>query len=138
MSDSSGDSSNEEMGDEIPMYDQLAILDKPAQTPSLVKVLLSPRRSPRHAPMRIVQKASDSAPPTSSKSASKRKLRAEGDASAMKAKHSIPASKEEQKYDFRMMIDIIDSVAYDAKTDDVRNLGLPEDVTKMVTMNFVN
>ena len=35
------------------------------------------------------------------------------------------------------MIDVIESVAYDAKSDDLSNLGLPDDVTKMVTKHFI-
>ena len=49
VSDSSNGSSSTGAADEIPMYDQRAILNKPYETPSPVKVLPSPRRSPRNA-----------------------------------------------------------------------------------------
>ena len=46
----------------------------------------------------------------------KRKLLLEGktSASVKKANSSVPASTEEQKYDFDLMIDLIESAAYDA------------------------
>lgn len=83
VSDLSDESSSEDAADEIPMYDQHAILNKPSKSPSLVKVLRSPRRSPRSL----------------SKPAVKRKLQSErkADASAKKAKPSVPASIEEQQ-----------------------------------------
>ena len=58
------------------------------------------------------------------------------EASAKKAKPSVPGSTEEQKYDFSLMIDVIESAAYDATSDDLSSLGLPEDVTKMVAKHF--
>ena len=53
-------------------------------------------------------------------------------ASVKKAKTGVPASTEEHKYDFNFMIDVIESAAYDAKSDDISSLGQPNDVTKMV------
>ena len=55
---------------------------------------------------------------------------------AKKTRVTVPAPIEEQKYDFKFMIDVIDSAAYDAKADEVSGLGLPDDVTKMVTKHF--
>ena len=34
------------------------------------------------------------------------------------------------------MIDTIESAAYDAKSADLSSLGLPDDVTKLVTKHF--
>jgi hypothetical protein len=56
---------------------------------------------------------------------------------AKKPKHSTPASTEEQKYDFNLMIDVIESAAYAAKSADINSLGLPDDVTKMVMKYFI-
>ena len=56
---------------------------------------------------------------------------------AKKTKLNVPAPTEEQKYDFNFMIDVIDSAAYDANANDVCDLGLPNDVTKLVTKHFI-
>jgi hypothetical protein len=140
ISDSSDDSSSEDIPDEIPLYDQLALLNKPSKGPSPVKVLPSPRRSPRHAPNPFTDKPSGSAAPrTLTNTAAKRKLQSEekADVSAKKARPNVPTSTEEQKYDFKFMIDVIDSAAYDAKSDDITSLGLPDDVTEMVMKHFI-
>ena len=57
-------------------------------------------------------------------------------ASVKKAKTGVPASTEEQKYDFDLMIDLIECAAYDAKSADLSSLDLPDDVTKLVTKHF--
>ena len=123
VSDSSDGSSSEDVSDEIPMYDQRAILNKPSLSPSLVKVLPSPRKSPRSL----------------FKPATKRKLQSEGiaDASAKKARSNVPASTEEQKYAFKFLVDVIDNAAYDVKSNDISSLGLPDDVAKIVTKQFI-
>ena len=59
-------------------------------------------------------------------------------ASIKKAKTSVPASAEEHIYDFDLMIDLIESAAYDAKSVDLRSLSLPEDVTKQVTKHSLS
>ena len=53
-----------------------------------------------------------------------------------KAKSSVPAPTEELKYDYDLMIDLIESVAYGAKSVDMSNLGLPGVVTKLVAKHF--
>ena len=70
----------------------------------------------------------------------KRKLLPEekAEASAKKGKHSVPSSTEEQKYDFNIMIDVIESAAYDAKSANISSLGLPDDVIKMVMKHFIS
>ena len=55
-------------------------------------------------------------------------------APAKKAKTIIPAPIEE--YDFDLMFDIIEGASYDANSAELSNLGLPEDVTKMVAKHF--
>ena len=55
----------------------------------------------------------------------------------MKAKATVPASTEEQKYDFKFLVDVINSAAYDAKSNDISSLELPDDVAKMVTRQFI-
>ena len=130
---SSDDSSDDNAGEEIPMYDQRALLDKPYQTPSPAKVSPPLSMSPRLAPAPISDKSSGFAALSA-----KRKLLPEGKASASvkKAKSSVHAPIEEQKYEFVLMIDLIESVAYDAKSADLSILGVPDDVTKLVTKHF--
>jgi hypothetical protein len=85
-------------------------------------------------------KPSGSAPPKSlTKTATKRKLQVgkEDDDATKKAKSSVPATTEEpKKYDFKYIINVIDSAAYDAKSKELSSLGLPEDVTKLVAKHF--
>jgi hypothetical protein len=112
------------------MYDQRALLVKPYQTPSPAKVSPPLRMSPRIARAPVSDKPSGCAAPSV-----KRKLMPEEKAAAStkKAKPNVPPSTGEQKYDFNSMIDIIESAAYDANTDVLSTLGLPDDVTKLVT-----
>ena len=128
--ESSDESFDEDVADEIPMYDQRAILNNPHHSPSPVKVSPPLRKSLRHAPSPVTDKPSGSAP--------KRKCMSEGktEASTKKARPNVPASTKEQEYDFNLMIDLTESAAYDAKSSDISSPGLSEDVTEMVTKHF--
>ena len=114
------------------MYDQRALLDKPYQTPSPAKISPPLRSSPRIAPIPSDKPSGSAAP------AAKRKLVTDEKVVvfAKKAKQIIPASIEE--YDFEMIFDIIEGASYDANPAELGNLGLPEDVTKMVANHFTD
>ena len=108
-------------------------MDKPYQTPSPAKVSPPLRMSPRLAPTPVLDKPSGSIAPSA-----KGKLLPEEKASASvkKAKSSVPAPIEEMKYNFDLMIELIESVVDDAKSADLSSLGLPDDVTKLVANYF--
>nr|XP_020165050.1 DNA ligase 1-like [Aegilops tauschii subsp. strangulata] len=127
---SSDDSSNDNAGKEIPMYDQRALLDKPYQTPSLAKISPPLRSSPRLAPIPSDKPSGSAAPVVN------RKLMTDEKAigPAKKAKKIVPTSTEE--YNFDLMFDIIEGASYDANPSELSSLGLPDDVTKMVTKHF--
>ena len=59
-----------------------------------------------------------------------------GAALAKKAKKIVPAPTKE--YDFDLMFDIIEGASYDANPSELSSLGLPDDVTKMVTKHFTD
>jgi hypothetical protein len=130
---SSDDSSDDNVSEEIPMYDQRALLDKPYQTPSPAKVSPLLRMSPRLAAAPVSDKLLGSAAPSAKR---KLLLKEKASASIKKAKSSVPAPTEELKYDFDLIIDLIEGAAYDTKSTDLGSLGLPDDVTKLVAKHF--
>ena len=133
VSESFDGSSGEDASNEIPMYDQPTLLNKPSKSPSQVKVLPSLRRSPRTASIPLSEKPLGSAAPVA-----KRKLIIDDkDTSpAKKVKKIIHASIEE--YDFDLIFDIIEGASYDANPSELSSLGLPDDVTKMVAKHFTD
>ena len=114
------------------MCGQRSLLDKPYQTASPAKVLPPLRYSPRLAPIPSDKPLGSATPATKRKFITDEKAAA----SAKKAKKNIPSSTEE--YDFNMIFDIIEGASYDANPAELGNLGLPQDVIKMVAKHFTD
>ena len=122
-------------------YDQQAILDNPNKSALPSKALLSLRRSPRHAVEWSNDIPSVSAKPKMlSKTSAKRKKASaeEVDVPTKKAKKNVPKTVDEpQEYDHMLFMDILDSVAYEAKPEAIESLELPFDVKKLAIKFFV-
>lgn len=102
---------------------------------------MSPRSSPRHAAGKPIDIPSASPKPkTLTKTATKIKKQTteEVGTTTKKAKNIVPPTEEvTKKYEFCLFIDIIDGATYDANSEDINNLGLREDVKKLVAKFFV-